>query len=131
MLTRTSGSSSDEMSPGSSPRGQGAKRTADDLGAPGLRKRLDEDDPLGGKALAQRRDDVARELRRELGAGLVRRGRERRSTTATSPLTSCGMPATPASATAGCSTRTDSISAGPIRLPAMLSVSSERPNRNQ
>ena len=52
-------------------------------------------------------------------------------THATSPLTSCGTPIAAASATAGCATAADSISAGPMRLPAMLSVSSERPCRNQ
>ena len=38
---------------------------------------------------------------------------------------------TPASATAGWPTSTDSTSAGPSRLPAILSVSSERPWMNQ
>ena len=50
---------------------------------------------------------------------------------ATSPLTSCGTPTAAASATAGWPTAADSSSAGPIRLPAMFSVSSERPCRNQ
>src|SRR5581483_8160143 len=58
-------------------------------------------------------------------------GASTQNTQATSPFTSCGTPTAAASATAGCSTAADSSSAGPIRLPAMLSVSSERPCRNQ
>ena len=50
---------------------------------------------------------------------------------AVSPLTSCGTPTAAASATDGCPTTADSSSAGPTRLPAMFSVSSERPCRNQ
>src|SRR5581483_5909554 len=51
-------------------------------------------------------------------------GASTQNTQATSPFTSCGTPTAAASATAGCSTAADSSSAGPIRLPAMLSVSS-------
>ena len=46
-------------------------------------------------------------------------------------MTSWGTPMTPASATAGWPTSTDSTSAGPSRLPAIFSVSSERPWMNQ
>ena len=42
-----------------------------------------------------------------------------------------GTPTAQASATAGSPTSADSYSAGPMRLPATLSVSSERPCRNQ
>ena len=48
-------------------------------------------------------------------------------TTTDSPLISSGTPMAAASATAGCVTAADSTSAGPIRLPAIKSVSSERP----
>ena len=48
-----------------------------------------------------------------------------------SPLISWGTPTAADSATAGWLTRTDSTSAGPTRLPAILSVSSERPVTNQ
>ena len=50
---------------------------------------------------------------------------------AVSPFTSCGTPIAAASRTAGWPTAADSSSAGPMRLPAMFSVSSERPCRNQ
>ena len=50
---------------------------------------------------------------------------------AVSPFTSCGTPIAAASRTAGWPTAADSSSAGPIRLPAMFIVSSERPCRNQ
>ncbi len=50
---------------------------------------------------------------------------------ATSPFTSCGTPIAAASATTPLPIAADSSSAGPIRLPAMLSVSSLRPCRNQ
>jgi len=58
-------------------------------------------------------------------------GTSAQNTQATSPLTSCGTPTAAASATKGCATTADSSSAGPSRLPAMFSVSSERPCRNQ
>src|SRR6185436_134016 len=58
-------------------------------------------------------------------------GTRTQNTHATSPLTSCGTPTAAASATAGCATAADSSSAGPMRLPAMFIVSSERPCRNQ
>ena len=48
-----------------------------------------------------------------------------------SPFTSSGRPMAAAMVTSGRATTTDSISVGPIRFPAMLSVSSERPWRNQ
>ena len=54
-------------------------------------------------------------------------GRSTTKQTTASPLISCGTPITPASATAGWPTSTDSTSAGPSRLPAIFSVSSERP----
>ena len=44
-----------------------------------------------------------------------------------SPFTSSGTPTASASTTDGCATAADSTSAGPIRLPATLIVSSERP----
>ena len=44
-----------------------------------------------------------------------------------SPLISSGTPIAAASLTIGCAMSTDSISAGPTRLPAILSVSSDRP----
>ena len=44
-----------------------------------------------------------------------------------SPLISWGMPTTAASATAGCDTRADSISAVPMRWPETLITSSSRP----
>src|SRR5262245_25301378 len=50
---------------------------------------------------------------------------------ATSPFTSCGTPIAAASTTRGCETAADSSSAGPTRFPAIFSVSSERPWRNQ
>ena len=50
---------------------------------------------------------------------------------AVSPFTSCGMPTAAASATIPDAIAADSSSAGPIRLPAMFSVSSLRPCRNQ
>ena len=53
------------------------------------------------------------------------------STTGTSPLRSSGTPMAAASTTAGCATASASTSAGPTRLPATLSVSSERPWRYQ
>ena len=48
-----------------------------------------------------------------------------------SPLTSWGTPTAADSATAGCDASALSTSAGPSRLPATLSVSSDRPWRNQ
>src|SRR5437667_228290 len=54
-------------------------------------------------------------------------GRSTTKQTIASPFTACGTPMTPDSATAGWPTSTDSTSAGPRRLPAILSVSSERP----
>ena len=47
------------------------------------------------------------------------------------PLTGSGMPMAAAADTPECSTSMDSISAGPIRLPATLIVSSERPQMYQ
>jgi hypothetical protein len=47
-----------------------------------------------------------------------------------SPFSASGTPIAAASATAGSATSTDSTSAGPSRLPAMLMASSERPSRN-
>ncbi len=44
---------------------------------------------------------------------------------------SWGMPMAAASRTAGCATAALSTSAGPTRLPATLSVSSDRPWMNQ
>ena len=49
------------------------------------------------------------------------------NTTNAMPLTSSGTPMAAASTTSGCATSTDSTSAGPRRLPPILSVSSERP----
>ena len=46
-------------------------------------------------------------------------------------LRRAAIPTAAASETAGCPTAADSSSVGPMRLPAMLSVSSERPCRNQ
>ena len=54
-------------------------------------------------------------------------GRSTAKQTTVSPFTSWGTPMAAASVTAGCPTRTDSISAGPTRLPAILRVSSDRP----
>src|SRR5262245_14048680 len=51
--------------------------------------------------------------------------------TTASPLTGCGTPIVADSATAGWPTSTDSTSAGPRRLPAIFSVSSDRPCKNQ
>src|SRR5206468_12458603 len=48
-----------------------------------------------------------------------------------SPFIGSGTPTAADSATEGCDEIADSTSAGPIRLPAMLRVSSERPRRNQ
>jgi hypothetical protein len=58
-------------------------------------------------------------------------GRSTAKHTTLSPLISCGTPMAAASATAGWPTSTDSTSAGPTRLPAIFSVSSERPWMNQ
>ncbi len=46
--------------------------------------------------------------------------------TSASPLMESGTPIAAASLAFGCATRTDSTSAGPTRLPAILIVSSER-----
>ncbi len=57
-------------------------------------------------------------------------GRGPRSTTKAntdSPLMSCGLPTTAASATRGCATSADSISMVPSRCPATFSTSSMRP----
>ena len=97
---------------------------------------------LPERVLGRRRDD-GHALRLErlaelLGDGRGRRrpaGRRRRrppgrsthSTTIASPLTSWGTPMAAASRTAGWVTAALSTSAGPTRLPATLSVSSERP----
>src|SRR5687768_13357930 len=55
-------------------------------------------------------------------------GRSTPKQTRTCPFAGSGTPIAAASSTPGCSTRIDSTSAGPSRLPAILIVSSERPS---
>ena len=57
----------------------------------------------------------------------VKPGARMQKQTIALPLIAWGMPMAAASLTAGWATNTDSTSAGPIRLPAILIVSSERP----
>src|SRR5215207_7428789 len=61
----------------------------------------------------------------------VASARSTQKQTSACPFSSSGIPIAAASTTAGCSTSTDSTSAGPTRLPAILIVSSERPRMYQ
>ena len=101
---------------------------ADDLRAARLRERGDEDDPIGRERLAEL---VATAAATSSASVASAPGASTQKSQATSPFTSCGTPIAAASATAGWFTAADSSSAGPMRLPAMFSVSSERPWRNQ
>ena len=66
-----------------------------------------------------------------LGGRLCARRRAHRRSKRPRPSQECGTPTAAASSTASCPTAADSSSAGPMRLPAMFIVSSERPCRNQ
>ena len=85
-----------------------------------------------------RRDRRAEPLAREaeqLAAQLLARLDVRASSDTNaltiSPATGSGLPITPASATAGCSSSTLSTSNGPIRCPADLITSSPRPTNQK
>ena len=121
------GSSSADRSPGSRPEVGRPDDASHDLARSRLRQRGHDDDRLGRSVLPRssttRRAIDAAEL---LVVGLAAAERSQ-TTTIASPLTACGTPIAAASTTAGWATAAASTSAGPTRLPATLSVSSERP----
>src|SRR3954447_22627180 len=128
--SNASGFSNDERSPGSFPstRARTARRTIFALRVFGS---AETNTIRSGLNALPSSSVTAREISSAHAGVPSLSGRSTQKIHATSPLTSCGTPIAAASATAWCATAADSSSAGPMRLPAMLSVSSERPCRNQ
>ena len=93
-----------------------------------LRQRGDPEDALRLERLAEH---VGRPRPRRARPSASRPASATQKIHATSPFTACGTPIAAASATMPLPIAADSSSAGPMRLPAMLSVSSLRPCRNQ
>ena len=109
-------------------RRDGADRAADDLRAAGPRQLVDEHDPRR----AERAAEVLRHNSGEVFAAARRRPVcARRTPRSSRPSPRAAHPTAADSATAGCAASALSTSAGPIRLPAIDSVSSLRPCRNQ
>ena len=87
---------------------------------------------VGRERLAELAGRSARISRGQLVARLVRPGRGTQKTHATSPFTSCGHADRGRLGDGGVRRRRPTRARpGPMRLPAMFSVSSERPCRNQ
>ena len=131
IASRASGFSTDERSPGSAPSAaalHGPPRTIFAGASWAARPRTR---PCRARTPCRARRRLRRDLRRRARPSARDPGSRQQKIQAISPFTSCGTPTAAASRTAGCATAADSSSAGPIRLPAMLSVSSERPCRNQ
>ena len=98
-----------------------------DLAAAGPGQVRDGDHGLRTNRLAEVVDDELGDLGADRRVPGRRPGAGTQNTTIASPLSSSGTPIAAASMTAGWATAADSTSAGPTRLPATLSVSSERP----
>ena len=119
------GSRARDRSPGSRP-SQAARATRRMILPLRVRGRSGTTTTASGERSCRGRDDELGDLGARARAS-VAPGRRTRSTTIASPLSSSGTPIAAASTTAGWATAAASTSAGPTRLPATLSVSSERP----
>ena len=107
--------------------GDVAQQAPHDLARPRLRQVGRKEDVVG---LGDRADLFADERRAAPRASsrlCLKPSRSVTNAASAWPLSSCALPTTAASATAGCSTSADSTSIVPMRWPATLSTSSTRP----
>jgi hypothetical protein len=130
MSSTACGFSSDERSPGASPRYAERIRRRMTLALRVLGRSRTNSMAFGLSGLPSRSmTSVVSRVVSSLSGGCP--GLKTTKQTSACPFISSGTPIAAASSTAGSSTSTDSTSAGPSLLPAILIVSSERPRMYQ
>ncbi len=128
MADSISGLSSVERSPGSSPLTPSQQDPAVDLARPGQGHRIHDEHRLGAKRLAERLGRRGSTTSPGSDTSAFRAGVATTTMTGTWPLVGWGTPTAAAAMTPSTSTAMDSISVGPIRLPATFKTSSDQPD---